>query len=258
MKPHEEVHTSYRPTEAKYKGGAEELYVTYDLDQKTRGGGHALYPKVKRVYVSGKVIGWKSGHRLRKRTGREVNGVRVEYEQARRGYRRQTFEAKRGEKEYTVEPAHVGKTNQRFVQIVELPEKATNVHFYDKGDALPGQVQTGAAERPLIKVPLLHANVRERGAEGICRKISGVRLMADPDPHNPTPIPNPNPGPVRPPAPPETPPNEPPPGVPPPSPDPVPGPGPRPVEVPPDTPSEIPPSLICYSYLTPTLSGQSA
>jgi hypothetical protein len=27
----------YRSTEAKYKGGAQEMYVTYDLHQKTRG-----------------------------------------------------------------------------------------------------------------------------------------------------------------------------------------------------------------------------
>ena len=31
----------YRPTESKYKGGAQEMYVTYDLEQKTRGGGSA-------------------------------------------------------------------------------------------------------------------------------------------------------------------------------------------------------------------------
>ena len=37
----------YRPAEAKYMGGAHEMYVTYDLEQKTRGGQSALYPKVK-------------------------------------------------------------------------------------------------------------------------------------------------------------------------------------------------------------------
>mgnify|MGYP006987906056 CR=1 FL=1 len=26
----------YKPTESKYKGGAREMYVTYDLEQKTR------------------------------------------------------------------------------------------------------------------------------------------------------------------------------------------------------------------------------
>jgi hypothetical protein len=49
----------YRPTESRYKGGAQEMYVTYDLQQKTRGGGQALYPKVKRVYIAGEVKDWK-------------------------------------------------------------------------------------------------------------------------------------------------------------------------------------------------------
>jgi hypothetical protein len=38
----------YRATESKYKGGAHEMYVTYDLEQRTRSGS-AIYPKVKRV-----------------------------------------------------------------------------------------------------------------------------------------------------------------------------------------------------------------
>ena len=33
----------YRSTESKYKGGAQEMYVTYDLEQ-TRGRQNALYP----------------------------------------------------------------------------------------------------------------------------------------------------------------------------------------------------------------------
>ncbi|MHB9033457.1 MAG: hypothetical protein ACYC6L_10455 [Anaerolineae bacterium] len=35
----------YRATESKYKGRAVEMYVTYDIDQKTRGGGEAQYPQ---------------------------------------------------------------------------------------------------------------------------------------------------------------------------------------------------------------------
>jgi hypothetical protein len=58
----------YRSTESKYKVGAQEMYVTYDLDQKTRGGRSALYRKVKRVYIVGEVKDWKPGL-VRKRTG---------------------------------------------------------------------------------------------------------------------------------------------------------------------------------------------
>ena len=67
----------YRSTEAKYKGGAQEMYVTYDLHQKTRGAQSALYHKVRRVYIAGDVTNWRTGQ-VRKRTGREVHGLRIE------------------------------------------------------------------------------------------------------------------------------------------------------------------------------------
>src|SRR2546427_43291 len=116
----------YRPTESKYKGGAGEMYVTYDLEQKTRGGGSATYPKVKRVYIAGDVKDWKAG-RVRKKSGREVRGVRIEYEQGRKRYRREGYTAARGATTYPVAPASVGATAQRFAQVVEVPEGARNV-----------------------------------------------------------------------------------------------------------------------------------
>ena len=126
----------YRPTEAKYKGGADEMCVTYDLDQRTRGGKQAEYPKVKRVYIAGDVTEWQPGV-LRKRTGREVHGVRIAYEQRRAGYRRRRFTASRGGRRYGIEPSSAKSSVQRFVQVVELPSAARNVHFYPKGRALP-------------------------------------------------------------------------------------------------------------------------
>src|SRR5262245_50876829 len=119
----------YRPTESKYKGGASEMYVTYDLDQKTRGGAIATYPKVKRVYIAGTVKGWKVGL-VRKKSGRQVHGVRIEYEQGRSGYRRQRYKAERGDTTYTVGPTRVGPASQPFAQVVEIPERARNAHFY--------------------------------------------------------------------------------------------------------------------------------
>src|SRR5436309_2781542 len=121
--------SEYRPTESKYKGGASEMYVTYDLEQRTRGGGTATYPKVKRVYIAGDVKDWKAGT-VKKRTGREVHGVQIEYEQSRKGYRRRAYEAERGKTEYAVGPASVGSTMQRFVQVVEVPEAARHLHLY--------------------------------------------------------------------------------------------------------------------------------
>jgi hypothetical protein len=64
------IKPSYRRTEAKYKGGALEMYVTYDLEQRTRGAKTAVYPKVKRVYIAGEVRGWKAGD-SRRRPGAE-------------------------------------------------------------------------------------------------------------------------------------------------------------------------------------------
>ena len=126
----------YRPTESKYKGGASEMYVTYDLERRTRGGGSAWLPKVKRVYIAGDVTGWELGE-FRKRSGREVHGVRIEYEQDRRPYRRAGYDATRGETEYQVPPTGVASTTQRFAQVVELPPGARNVRFHAKADELP-------------------------------------------------------------------------------------------------------------------------
>jgi hypothetical protein len=128
--------SSYRPTESKYKGGAAEMYVTYDVQQRTRGGARAMYPKVRRVYIAGDVKGWKAGD-VRKKSGREVHGVRIEYEQTRRRYRREGFSAQRDETAYEVAPSSVGSTSQRFVQIVELPEGARHVHFHTDRHRLP-------------------------------------------------------------------------------------------------------------------------
>jgi hypothetical protein len=126
----------YRPTESKYKGGAHEMYITYDLEQRTRGGGTATYPKVKRVYIAGDVKDWKLG-RFRKKSGREVYGVRIEYEQSRQGYRREGYEATRDGTEYEVAPAKVPATSQRFTQVVEVPEQSRNVHFHADAAKLP-------------------------------------------------------------------------------------------------------------------------
>ena len=86
---------TYKTTESKYKGGAEEMYVTYDLWQETRGDGRALYPKVKRVYIAGRVKDWHAGT-FAKRTGKHVHGVKIEYEQSRTAYARKGYTVTRG------------------------------------------------------------------------------------------------------------------------------------------------------------------
>jgi len=127
----------YRSTESKY-GGAHEMYVTYDLEQRTRGGGSAFYPKVKRVYIAGAVKDWKTGI-VKKKSGKEVFGVQIEYEQSRSGYRRKGFDAERGETAYHTHSAKVSPASQRFAQVVEVPKRAQHVHFYPASAELPAK-----------------------------------------------------------------------------------------------------------------------
>ena len=119
----------YQTTESKYKGGAEEMYVTYDLWQETRGDGRALYPKVKRVYIAGRVKDWHVGT-FAKRTGKHVHGVKIEYEQSRTAYARKGYTATRGSTQYHVAPTQVHGGTARFSKIVEVPQEAHNVQFH--------------------------------------------------------------------------------------------------------------------------------
>ena len=131
----------YRSTESKYKGGAQEMYITYDLKQKTRGGNSKLYPKVKRVYIAGDVTDYETGS-VKKRSGRKVHGVAIEYEQSRKGYQRKGFTAERGHTKYKVKPTSVGGTSQSFRKVLEVPPSAQNVHFYQKAGKLPAKYQS--------------------------------------------------------------------------------------------------------------------
>jgi hypothetical protein len=126
----------YRPTESKYKGGAHEMYVTYDLEQKTRNDGSTIYPKVKRVYIAGQVLDWKVGV-VKKKSGREVYGVQINYEQSRKSYYRKGYIAQRGKTTYETSPASVGATSQTFAQVIEVPKGAGNVRFYTNLGELP-------------------------------------------------------------------------------------------------------------------------
>ena len=130
----------YRPTEAQFKGIANVMYVTYDLEQRTRGDGRALYPKVKRVYIAGDVQGWTVGE-VKKRSGRVVYGVTIEYQQSRSAYHRKAYTARRGQTSYKVDQARVKASSQIFRKIVEVPREAQNVHFFQSLKGLPEKYQ---------------------------------------------------------------------------------------------------------------------
>jgi hypothetical protein len=128
----------YKATESKFKGGAEEMYVTYDLPQKTAAGRKVQYPKVKRVYIAGKVKAWRVGT-FEKRTGRKVWGVKVDYGQSRAAYERRAYQATRGGKPYTVSSAKVASGHSNFSKVIEVPKEAQHVKFH-KGN-LPRKYQ---------------------------------------------------------------------------------------------------------------------
>ena len=132
------VKRPYKSTESKYKGKAKEMYVTYDLWQETRGKTRALYPKVKRIYIAGDVKNWQVGN-FKKRTGKQVHGVKIDYEQSRSGYSRRSYTAMRGKTQYQVLPSKVSGGKSNFSQIVEVPDDAQNVAFHDKN--LPSKYQ---------------------------------------------------------------------------------------------------------------------
>jgi hypothetical protein len=131
----------YKPTESKYKGGAREMYITYDLKQQTRGDGNAMYPKVKRVYIAGDVRNWKTG-KVKKRSGKKVSGVEINYEQTRAGYHRKGYTVKRDGTTYKVKPTTIGGSSQEFRKVVEIPERAQNVKLYTKPNQLPRKYQS--------------------------------------------------------------------------------------------------------------------
>lgn len=130
----------YNPTESKYKGDAQEMYVTYDIEQETRGDSTAMYPKVKRVYIAGDVCDWRVG-RFTKQSGKEVFGVKIDYQQVREGYERSGYTAERSDTgtKYEVSPTNVEDSVSSFTQIVELPDDAKEVQFHSEG--LPEKYQ---------------------------------------------------------------------------------------------------------------------
>lgn len=137
---HTDGERRYRPTESKYKGGAAEMAITYDLEQETRGGGSAVYPKVKRVYIAGQVKDWKVGD-FTNRFGRKAHGVMIDYEQTRKAHRRTGYAARHGARTVDVKASSVREARQTFHKLVEVPHDAQNVTLRQDVEHLPALYQ---------------------------------------------------------------------------------------------------------------------
>jgi len=90
----------------------------YENLERTRAGNKVWKPRVKRVYISGKLLRWQKG-RVRKRTGETVNGIKLVYENTRKG-----FKAQRGNTRYSVSRAEM-----EVAKVVELPKGARNIRL---------------------------------------------------------------------------------------------------------------------------------
>jgi len=108
----------YKPSEYPRVGPGRYYYIMYENLERTRAGNKVWKPRVKRVYISGKLLRWQKG-RVRKRTGETVNGIKLIYENTRKG-----FKAQRGSTRYSVSRAEM-----EVAKVVELPKGARNIRL---------------------------------------------------------------------------------------------------------------------------------
>ena len=108
----------YKPSEYPRVGPGRYYYIMYENLERTRAGNKVWKPRVKRVYISGKLLRWQKG-RVRKRTGETVNGIKLVYENTRKG-----FKAQRGNTRYSVSRAEM-----EVAKVVELPKGARNIRL---------------------------------------------------------------------------------------------------------------------------------
>ena len=108
----------YKPSEYPRVGPGKYYYIMYENLERTRAGNKVWKPRVKRVYISGKLLRWQKG-RVRKRTGETVNGIKLIYENTRKG-----FKAQRGSTRYSVSRAEM-----EVAKVVELPKGARNIRL---------------------------------------------------------------------------------------------------------------------------------
>lgn len=97
-----------------YKGGSDQMFVTYELGSELSEDGSC--PQVTRVYLSGDLCGWEIGT-FKTRSGADVYGVKIEYQQTH-----ETYRARDIEREYE-SAAH----SRRYTKIIEIPVGATTI-----------------------------------------------------------------------------------------------------------------------------------
>ncbi|MDN7026113.1 hypothetical protein FGU65_14700 [Methanoculleus sp. FWC-SCC1] len=110
---------AYTETTAKYAGETRTYWITYEVpSSRTR----EPVDKAKRFYVPGDLKKTEGPDYFENRMGNRTYGIRVTYENPRKGYT-----AERGETGYEVEA-----TTTTVTKIVKLPEDALHVQVTEK------------------------------------------------------------------------------------------------------------------------------
>lgn len=114
------------------------FYVTYDIERKVSDHRLISQPKIKAVTISGTLKEYKIGE-MTKQSGRQVRGICITYEKKRKSHHRQGFKAKRKGTVYKVASSKIPRTVQEISVIIEVPPKATNLHFYAGKKDIPSK-----------------------------------------------------------------------------------------------------------------------
>jgi hypothetical protein len=115
---------TYRPSESRYDEGGRVVYLQYASSVRSRSGNPSDRVRVKRVYLPGDSwdLTLDGPKTVRKRTGRRVHGVALQYKHRLAG-----ATAKRGDTEYRLRERVSERT-----KVIELPQDVHDLRLLDK------------------------------------------------------------------------------------------------------------------------------
>ena len=116
-----------KPSESRFDKGGRVLYLVYESDQRSRAGKSNPRRRVKRFYLprDSKDVRIEGPRTVKKRTGTQVNGVRVQY-----SHLLAPATAQRGQTTYSLPERWANRT-----KVIELPKSARNVRLTESPPA---------------------------------------------------------------------------------------------------------------------------
>ena len=109
-----------------------DLYITFDV-KESAGDLVALFPKVKKVHITGEVKGWMVGifRRVYGKRRRKFMGVKIEFDQIRKRYLQNSGYSTTSlpSNEALNQPRKISETRSTVSTIIEVPANAENIQF---------------------------------------------------------------------------------------------------------------------------------